>query len=44
MPMATSARPEGAVEIVLRDKMRIRVFGAFDPAVLRRAIDALGDR
>ena len=44
--MQDSAAPtdEGFIEIVVREDIRIRVGGAFDPVVLRRAIAALGSR
>lgn len=35
---------QGCIEIVVRDSVRVRVSGAFDPAVLQRVIAALEDR
>lgn len=34
-------RREGAIEVVVDDRVRVRVSGAFDPAVLRRVLAAL---
>jgi transposase len=41
MPVAVEA---GCIEVVVRDEVRIRVSGAFDPAVLRRVLSALEGR
>jgi transposase len=34
----------GAVEVILDERVRVRVSGAFDPEVLRRTVAALGGR
>ncbi len=37
----SSRHDQGCIEIVVRDSLRIRVSGEFDPAVLRRIVAAL---
>jgi hypothetical protein len=41
---APAPSASGFVEVILADDLRIRVSGAFDPVVLRRAVAALRSR
>ena len=43
-PAVVAAGDEGCIEIVVRGGLRVRVAGAFDPAVLRRLLAALEGR
>jgi transposase len=44
MAAAPVREKEGTVEVILDERLRVRVTGAFDAEVLRRTVAALGGR
>ena len=43
-PVATPAPVASIIEVLIRDQVRLRVCGDFDPALLRRVVAALEGR
>ena len=43
-PAAAPPPPASTIEVLIRDEVRLRVCGGFDPALLRRVVAALEDR
>ena len=43
-PAALSGPAASTIEILIRDQVRVRICGEFDPALLRRVVAALEER